>query len=346
MHLPRYLIVTLLCCGSLTNANVVHAAEEHSEPAFRPGTIWTDTSGRPIQAHGGGILWQDGVYYWYGENKDGPTLNNNRVDIIGISCYSSRDLYHWEYQGLALQAVPEDPEHDLHPSRVCERPKVIFNEKTRKYVMWVHIDDAKYQYARTGVAVADQPTGPFRYLESFRPNGSESRDMTLFKDEDGQAYVIFGTGWHTHVQIADLTADYLKPSGVFSNHFPRPGPPTGREAPAIFKRKGRYYLITSGTTGWACNDALYAVADSIHGPWTEKGNPCVGPNAEKTFFAQSTFVIPVVGRRDAYIFMADRWNSSDLRTSRYVWLPVEFTVDGIQLRWRDTWDLSIFDRTR
>ena len=128
---------------------------------FRPGQVWLDTDGRPIQAHGGCVLYHDGTYYWYGENKDGPTLNKNRVDIIGISCYSSRDLYRWKFEGLALKAVPDNDQHDLHPSRVCERPKVVFNEKTGKFVMWIHIDDAKYQYARTGVAIADQPTGPF-----------------------------------------------------------------------------------------------------------------------------------------------------------------------------------------
>ncbi len=310
---------------------------------FRPGQVWLDTEGRPIQAHGGCVLYHDGTYYWYGENKDGPTLNKNRVDIIGISCYSSRDLYRWKFEGVALKAVPDDPQHDLHPSRVCERPKVVFNEKTGKFVMWVHIDDAKYQYARTGVAIADQPTGPFQYIESFRPNGGESRDMTVFKDDDGKAYVIFGSGWHTHVQIAELTDDYLKPSGKFTNHFQRPGPPTGREAPAVFKNQGRYYMITSGTTGWACNEALYAVADSMHGPWTEKGNPCVGPESDKTFRAQSTFVLPVAGKSDAFIFLGDRWNSEDLRDSRYVWLPIEFTEDGIRLTWRDAWDLSVFD---
>jgi beta-xylosidase len=292
------------------------------------------------------MLYHDGVYYWYGENKDGPTIDRHRVDIVGISCYSSRNLHHWKYEGLVLEPVQDDSAHDLHPSRVCERPKVVFNDKTRRFVMWMHIDDAKYQYARAGVAVSERPTGPFVYAGSVRPNGGESRDMTVFKDDDGKAYLIFGSGWHTHIQIADLADDYLRPSGVHSKHFERPGPPTGREAPAIFKHRGRYHMITSGTTGWACNEAMYAVADSIHGPWIEKGNPCCGANADKTFVAQSTYVLPVAGQRDAFIFMADRWNSADLRDSRYVWLPVQFTADGIRLEWADAWDLSFFSQRR
>lgn len=343
MRIALPLMALVVFCGCESNQfRKEHWSETSQRGSFRPGEVWTDVNGRPIQAHGGGILYHNGVYYWYGENKDGPTIDKNRVDIIGISCYSSRDLYNWKYEGLALRAVPNDPAHDLHPSRVCERPKVVYNEKTRKFVMWVHIDDAKYQYARTGVAVSDSPTGPFTYTGSFRPNGAESRDMTVFKDDDGMAYVIFGTGWHTHIQIADLTDDYLRPSGVYTNHFQRPGPPTGREAPAIFKRNGRYYMITSGTTGWACNEALYAVAGKMHGPWTEKGNPCIGLNAEKTFVAQSTYVLPVAEKSDAFIFMADRWNNENLRESRYVWLPVQFTADGIRLEWMDEWSLSFF----
>ena len=132
---------------------------------FRPGQVWCDTDGNPIQAHGGGVLWHAGVYYWYGENKDAPNspaspdneeLNApplNRVDVIGVSCYSSRDLLHWKNEGVVLPAVPGDPAHDLHPSRVAERPKVVFNPRTRQFVMWLHVDDATYQYARAGVAV-------------------------------------------------------------------------------------------------------------------------------------------------------------------------------------------------
>ena len=233
MRMITWLALSIFCACPSSGMGSDRSTTEPEAVTFRPGQVWLDADGHPIQAHGGGVLLHDGVYYWYGENKNGPTLNKNRVDVIGISCYSSCDLYRWKFEGLALKAVPDDASHDLHPNRVCERPKVVYNEKTRKFVMWVHIDDAKYQAARTGVAVADRPAGPFRYVGSFRPNGGESRDMTVFQDDDGKAYVVFGSGWHTHVQIAELTDDYLQPSGVYTNHFQRPGPPTGREAPAL-----------------------------------------------------------------------------------------------------------------
>mmetsp|Transcript_36767 Transcript_36767/g.87356 ORF Transcript_36767/g.87356 Transcript_36767/m.87356 type:complete len:215 (+) Transcript_36767:105-749(+) len=82
----------------------------------RPGTLWTDTSGEMIQAHGGGVLYFNHTYYWYGENKAGPTYQPDdrypsRVDYIGINCYSSQDLIHWHSHGMVWRPtkafVPE-----------------------------------------------------------------------------------------------------------------------------------------------------------------------------------------------------------------------------------------------
>lgn len=102
-------------------------AENQIIAAFHPGEVWPDTEGKPIDAHGGGILHDpvSGVYLLYGESKPNPNVRMGRTDEVGISCYSSRDLYHWKNEGLVLPARPDDPSHDLHPSMVLERPKVI-----------------------------------------------------------------------------------------------------------------------------------------------------------------------------------------------------------------------------
>lgn len=311
---------------------------KHHTDCITPGQVWLDTEGRPIQAHGGGILFNNGVYYWFGENKDGETINNIRVDVIGVSCYSSTDLINWKYEGLALPAICNDPEHDLHTSKVVERPKVIYNDKTRKYVMWMHIDTADYLYARTGVAISDCPAGPYEYLGSFRPNGAESRDMTLFKDDDGRAYLIHSSELNSTTYIQLLTDDYLNVSGVFSTAFVK----KYREAPALFKHNDLYYIINSGCSGWDPNQAEYAIAKSVMGPWETMGNPCAGPDADITFYAQSTYVFPVEGKSGKYIFMSDIWKPSNLRDSRYVWLPVMFNGDRIEIKWLDSWGMSEF----
>lgn len=316
--------------------------------AGRPGAAWLDTAGRPINAHGGGMLHHEGTYYWYGENKEGRTWlpestkewEGYRVDITGVRCYSSRDLLSWRDEGLVLKSVPDDPTHDLHPSKVCERPKVIYNPRTKQFVMWMHIDSEDYAAARAGVAVADRPTGPFRYLESVRPEGQMSRDQTLFQDDDGKAYRIYASESNETTYVSLLTDDYLRHVGKFVRIFP------GRsmEAAVVFKRGGKYWFIASGCTGWEPNAARSAVADSIWGPWTERGNPCRGPEAGRTFGGQSTHAFPVAGKPDLWIFMADRWNKNDLPASGYFWLPIRFQADRMTIAWQEGWTPAELNR--
>ena len=282
------------------------------------GTMWLDTDGNPIQAHGGMIEKFDGIYYWYGENKAGETvLKENglhRVDFIGFSCYSSADCISWKNEGLVLKAS-DQPGSPLHKSRVGERPKVLYNEKSRKYVMWFHLDSHDYMTAHTGVAVADRPTGPFQFVREMCPNRFDSRDMTLFKDTDGKAYLIYSSDWNKTLRIAQLTDDYLDVNGVYSHAFPE----QEREAPAIFIKDGLYYMITSGCTGWEPNNALFGISHNISSGWKLIGDPCTGENARQTYFGQSTYVFEKDGR---HYLMLDHWNPSNLKESGYSILPV------------------------
>ncbi|KAG0456807.1 hypothetical protein HPP92_024595 [Vanilla planifolia] len=230
--------------------------EANDSMYFHPGRLWLDMDGNPIQAHGGGILFDERseTYYWYGENKDGPTYHSHpkgaaRVDIIGVNCYSSKDLWSWKNEGVVLPAEETNSTHDLHRSNVLERPKVVYNDQSSKYIMWMHIDDANYTKASVGVAVSDSPIGPFQYLYSKRPHDHDSRDMTVFKDDDGKAYLIYSSEDNSALHISPLTEDYLDVTGnmrrvLIGQH---------REAPALFKHEGTYYMVTSGCTGWAPN---------------------------------------------------------------------------------------------
>ncbi len=315
----------------------------HTEKKIFPGAVWNDTDGNPINAHGGGILVHNGTYFWFGEIKNGETWlvpgqgwECYRANAGGISCYSSKNLTDWKYEGIALSPNTTDSTHDLHTSKVLERPKVVYNEQTKKFVMWLHVDSEDYKFARAGVATADNPAGPYTFIESMRPNGQMSRDMTLFKDKDGKAYHIFSSENNATMHVSLLTADYLKPTGTVNRIFID----KSREAPAIFMHNAKYYLITSGCTGWTSNAAMIASADSIMGEWTELYNPCVGENSESTFFAQSTFVLPVENKPGHFIFMADRWNKTNLEDSRYVWLPMVFKNDSAAIEWKDSWSLD------
>ncbi|MDD5695019.1 MAG: glycoside hydrolase family 43 protein [Bacteroidales bacterium] len=324
--------------------NIYSCSRTHIPSEIQPGTIWKDTDGNVINAHGGGILYHEGMYYWYGEYKGDSTYRLEwvttwecwRADAGGVSCYSSPDLVHWKFEGLVLPATSDDTASELHPSQVIERPKVIYHDKTGKFVMWMHIESPDYEKAHSGVAISDSPTGRFAYLGSFKPNGQDSRDQTLFKDDDGRAYHICSSEWNKTLYISLLNDDYTQPSGRLTRNFID----ESREAPAVFKHNGKYYMITSGCTGWDPNTALIAVADSMLGNWSMLGNPCVGPDADRTFYAQSTFVLPVTGKKTEYIAMFDRWNKTDLDDSRYVWLPLEFRKGNPVIKWKGRWEME------
>src|SRR5258708_9069915 len=138
-----------------------------SQPIPRPRD-WKDTEGRPINAHGAGILFHKGVYYLFGEIKKGRTWlvpgqswEDYRVPAGGVSCYSSSDLQHWKYEWVALSPVTCDPGHDLDTGKVVERPKVISNDKTGKFVMWMHVDARDYSCYRTIIFLPPLPIAGF-----------------------------------------------------------------------------------------------------------------------------------------------------------------------------------------
>ena len=172
-------------------------------------------------------------------------------------------------------------------------------------------------------------------MESFRMEGGQmSRDMTLFVDDDGKAYHIYSSEDNLTLQIAELSDDYLSHTGKYIRIFPG----GHNEAPAIFKKDGIYWMITSGCTGWEPNKARLLTATSILGEWKQLPNPCVGENADKTFGGQSTYVLPLQGTEKQFIFMADSWRPESLADSRYIWLPVRFDEKGIPfIEWVDRW---------
>ena len=108
-------------------------------PAFsqntqiNPGVLWNDIDGNPINAHGGCVIFENGTYYWFGEDRTGFVSN-------GVSCYQSTDLYNWKRLGLSLKTSgePQEDLNDISHGRLFERPKVIYNPKTKKWIMWSH----------------------------------------------------------------------------------------------------------------------------------------------------------------------------------------------------------------
>lgn len=354
---------------------------------FTPGAQWVDTDGSLIQAHGGQIQYMpvpDSTgetvmrYVWVGENKSNGHFGNC------VAVYTSDDLYHWTFQGDVLRAVEsrealsndpyfiktydgytsEELDHVyycINTKAVMERPKMLYNEKTRKYVIWFHSDDAteknlnyKYDVGMAGVAVSESPFGPFRFIDRYRlnrcPEGQidcypsskgEARDMNLFQDTDGTGYIVYTSENNKTLYISKLNEEYTCLSTApeeaeYGVDYIRIFPGAMREAPALAKGdNGRYYLISSSTTGWMSNQARVWSADHIFGAWQNDGNPCLGTDANITFDTQSTCLFRAGNGQ--WIYCGDRWNSGNLSDSRYVWLPVGFDGDRLTIAWTPQW---------
>ncbi|KAI8936095.1 hypothetical protein NX059_007594 [Plenodomus lindquistii] len=271
-----------------------------------PGATWTAVNtGTHIQAHGGGITKVGDKWYWVGEDK------TNGTAFINVNCYSSSNLVEWNYEGALLSQTASG---DTGPGRVIERPKVIYNKSTNKYVMWMHIDSANYGEAKIGVATGDSVCGKYTYLRSEQPLGFQSRDSGVYVDDDGKGYLLTEDR-ENGLRINSLSDDYLT---VVENVYTWA---EKYESPALIKKNGVYFMFASQLTGWNPNDNYYSTATSLSGPWSawEK----FADSGSNTYASQTTFVLPIGGN---FMYLGDRWVSSNLMRSTYVWLPL--TIDG------------------
>jgi hypothetical protein len=249
--------------------------------------------------------------------------------FTAVACYSSTDLVHWTRQ---TDALSRQASGDLAAGRIVERPKVLFNRATGRYVMWMHIDNTSYNDQRAGVAVSTTPCGPYTYLGATRPLGHPSRDLGLFKDDDDTAYMIHEDP-AAGMRIERLAADYTSAQSTVAT-FP------SLESPAMAKVGGRYFLLTSHLTGWATNDNVYATATSLAGPWSGFSNFAVA--GTRTYDSQTSFLLPVTGSAGTnYVYVGDRWNPSNLNASVPVWLPITLTSAGrAVLSWHSSWGID------
>ncbi len=346
--------------------------------SFRPGKFWYDTEGELIQAHGGSVIYAEGKYYWYGENKTGVTGRaTGEVCPIwhqGVQVYSSEDLYNWKNEGT-VSVDFEDEEHPFYVGRVMDRPHILYNETTKKYVMWAKIGglvlkDVAFENCYFAVCESESMTGTFELVAKVTelPAG----DFDLIKCEE-KAYIIFEKP-HTEMICAELTADYRGITAQISTHIPKPYPPFTREAPAYFERNGEKYIITSGTTGYYPNQSILYQIPTFHGKWVEVGDACEGDVNQNSFQAQFSSVFKHPFEKDLYIAIGDRWlndisvkmpkaddvfesvynpnkenkitynlqKGSDENTSlaTYVWLPICFTEEGRPyIVWHDEWNI-------
>ncbi len=349
---------------------------DHRQDAICPGQPWLDTKGERIQAHGGAVYYEDGVYYWYGENKE-HTDGRNGIWTWGLKIYASADLMNWEDKGFLIPPVLEDPNSALFPTKRVDRPHILKCEKTGKYVCWIKLSGPEAAFT---IWQADHLAGPYEMIENlYNPGGHKAGDFDLISDpETGKGYIYFDAD-HASMLCMELSEDYLHAEKEAAKSYANLTPPFTREAPALFEKDGKKYMLTSGMTGYVPNRSDSAVCGSWDGVFESLGDPHVNDTSCASFNSQISKIFRVEGT-DRFIAMADRWlpgtpvdarladvftrviagtyapdryqatdeerrelyaanklETADTSIADYVWLPIEWKDGRPVLIWQECW---------
>jgi hypothetical protein len=298
---------------------------------------WNDTDGNRIEAHAAGMLHSvvDNRWYWYGETFKGE--KGGEPDA-GVNCYSSDSIAGpWKFEGEVVKQSDINVPGEAGPF-IIERPKVIYNRNTTKFVMWFHLDNVNYTFRHAAVMTADAASGPFQWVHAIQPDGIQSLDMSLFEDPlDGQAYFLRSCD-NRYLGISRLSADYLNSTGLITTMPPREG------MAMLRLPNGTYFLFTSHLTGFPPNpDEVFRTSGTVldNTTWISLGNPTGNPTS---FNTQPTYIVskkPATGD-PYYILMSDNWVhcGHPLRDACYVWLPIRFGVNTVNVSWADSWDMN------
>ncbi len=340
--------------------------------SFKPGKLWNDTEGNPIQSHFGSIFYDLGVYYWIGQNYIGGTtipkgsFQNQPFTWnfnAGLSIYSSTDLYNWKLESIVLNETSYEPGNLLQPLNLIGRPNIIKCEMTGKYILFGVLLSPDFQTINDVIwAVSDSPVGPYEFQGKLQwanspsltgdiwksekqtgkrdpPERIRGWDMKIFKDEDQKAYLIVG---HGDTYIYELSNDYtFVVKGALMEG-------AEGEAPALLKDNHTYYLFESRLSGYKANCNTYFTSDNVWGPWEPKGKFASGPDEETTFKSQVAHVFSLAGRPGKNIFISGKYSEisgsevPDFLEFRHIWLPLEINRENktVVVRWRDQWTLE------
>ncbi len=321
-----FIVIVDLCLFPFPGSKSILTSHAAETPQFHSVTIQNteprlDVNGEIIDAHDGCLQFFEGRYYLYGTayGKSAGFSINNRFRV-----YSSSDLEHWNLEGEILKAPPDG---------VYYRPYVIYNAATQKYVLWYNWYPKLWD-GQIGVAVSDTPVGPFTIVNAkveLSHASDQPGDGGLFVDKDGTAYFIYTVIGQDHaIRIERLRSDFLGSTKETSKILGK-----GCEAPALFRRNGRYYALFDSTCCF-CKEgsgARVLTASSPLGPYSELPNINRDVAGQPIVAAQQTFVASIpTSQGTALIWMADRWGSRldgikghDLQ----FWsAPLRFTPDG------------------
>ncbi|MCQ2387731.1 MAG: family 43 glycosylhydrolase [Clostridia bacterium] len=349
--------------------------------SFRPGKFWYDNKAKLIQAHGGAIIYDQGKFWLYGENKEGITGTSTgelcEYRHHGLRLYSSTDLYNWKNEGFLFKEMKKEGTA-FHKSHIVDRPHILFNKKTQMYVMWTKTGYKDFNKCKFSVCVG-KDLKHMKFLREFSPEPHNAGDFDLF-EADGKAYVIFENP-HIDMIVRELTDDYTGLAEKWSSHLTLGTPPNIREAPCYFERNGRRFILTSGTTSYFANPTIAYDITDIHGEWKEIGLTCKNDKTNDSYRCQFSKVFKHPFKKDLYIAVGDRWlndtpvdlpdmtkvflgdfspedpngvhvdwqvqktfTDRDTSMATYVWLPIMFDKKGNPyIEWKTIWKTEDFE---
>jgi beta-xylosidase len=297
-----------------------------------------DTDGNEIRCQGGSMMKLGDTWYWYGIDIEATKKNDSPI-YHSVRCYTSKDLSRWKF------------EHEVFTKHVPNRVDVLFNPKTKKYVLFTKEMNPnkdpgdKIEDGGSGVALCDTPTGDFVWKGRIKlPDSVGGGDQSVFIDDNGKAYITYAV-WITRkeanrgMMIAELSDDYLTAVRTVAKND------THLEAPAIFKRNGMYYWMASRIQWWYSSKTMYCMAPKIDGPWTDwtpltAKDPRLAKDCDyDSYNAQHDFVVDVKGTQgEFFMFCGDRYHQfTKWGVGRVVWLPLGFEGDKPYLDWHRTW---------
>eukprot|EP01084_Bolivina_argentea_P148265 259241_1 len=295
-------------------------------------TQWLDTDGNFIHAHGGQIFQYNNLFYWIGTTQK---VQPNYISE-GINCYSSNNLMDWKFENMIFVNTSALKSPVTPPFRI-ERPKILYNNKTSKFVMWFKLKNyASNEWNLMTVCISDTVCGhnSYQFIDAFEPDGMMADDLGLFIDDDGTTAYFVRNANKTFAGISILNDQYTNTTsaGIISR-----GPHI--EAPAIFKLD-TYYLLGSHLTGWKPNAQELCVTNNIqslnNAKWDNDATQCPNPTSSSTTYnSQTTFVLRLTDyKNDKYVFMymGDIWHNPNISKATYIWLPLVFNNNNAESR--------------
>ncbi len=287
------------------------------------GQLWKTDKGATVQAHAPGFVRVGDIWYMCGEDRSNwwnPDVN----------LYSSTDLVNWKFEKKIIQNGVTTSE--LGSSRMIERPKLLYNAKTDKFLVWCHYESSNYGASEAACFECDSVNGAYKHVWSGRPLNVKSRDCNVFQDNDGTAYFISTTEENQHLGLFRLSDDCheaVEHTQLFSWQ--------SREAPAIVRIANRYFMFNSACSGWDPNQCKMSYTTNLKSGWTSLSN--VGNNI--AYDTQAAAILEIKGTKTTtYLYVGDRWQDPGLPETKTIIFPISFNGTSCTFKYHERFDIN------